>query len=145
MIAAVLDSNVLASGLVGFRNPASTPGGLLRAWRQGAFQLVASEPILAEVGRTLQDPSFRRRLSPRQISAAQKLLRGRAILTPLTAEVRGVATHPADDLILATAVSARADYLVTGDAQLQKLGSYEGVAIVSPRRFLEQLAREGER
>jgi predicted nucleic acid-binding protein len=58
------------------------------------------------------------------------------VAVEITVEVRGVATHPEDDLILATAISARADYLVTGDRQLQALGSYQGVQIVSPRQFL---------
>ena len=63
---------------------------------------------------------------------------------PITAHVAGAASHPEDDLVLATAVSAGAQYMVTGDAQLRKLGSYEGVTIVSPRRFLEILSQEGE-
>jgi hypothetical protein len=41
--------------------------------------------------------------------------------------------------VLAAAVSADADYLVTGDRQLQRLGTYEGVRIVSPRDFLALL------
>jgi uncharacterized protein len=47
-----------------------------------------------------------------------------------------VATHPEDDLVLAAAVSAEAGYLVTGDRQLQQLGRFRGVDIVSPRAFL---------
>ena len=54
----------------------------------------------------------------------------------------GVATHPEDDLVLATAVSAQADYLVTRDRQLLKLGSYQGVAIVSPTEFLDELQKD---
>lgn len=70
------------------------------------------------------------------------LLEQEAVLTPITRQVQGVATHPEDDLILAAAVSARADYLVTGDDQLQKLGGFEGVKIVSPREFLRLLDDE---
>ncbi len=44
-----------------------------------------------------------------------------------------------DDLILATAMSSQADYLVTGDKQLQDLGTYQGVTILSPRAFLDLL------
>jgi predicted nucleic acid-binding protein len=56
--------------------------------------------------------------------------------------VHEVTTHQEDDLILATAVSAKADYLVTGDSKLQQVGTYQGVAILSPRRFLEILMQE---
>lgn len=58
----------------------------------------------------------------------------------MAAVVAGVATHPEDDLVLATAISGSADYLVTGDRQLRQLGSFQGVVIVSPRTFLDLLA-----
>lgn len=47
--------------------------------------------------------------------------------------------HPEDDLVLAAAVSARADYRVTGDSKLQLRGRYQGVIILSPRAFLDLL------
>ncbi|MDE2868360.1 MAG: hypothetical protein OXN91_06935 [Chloroflexota bacterium] len=55
------------------------------------------------------------------------------------ADVRGVATTPADDLILATAVAGGAGHLVTGDRQLLNLGEYRGVRIVGPRAFVDWL------
>lgn len=41
--------------------------------------------------------------------------------------------------MLATALSGQAAYLVTGDAQLQRLEAYEGITILSPREFLDVL------
>ena len=70
------------------------------------------------------------------------LLCRRATVSKIAVSVHGIATHPEDDLILATAVSAKADYLVTGDTKLQRLGTYEAVAILNPRRFLETLKHE---
>ncbi|HEY8693173.1 MAG TPA: hypothetical protein VIR57_10575, partial [Chloroflexota bacterium] len=91
------------------------------------------------LARTLSRPYSRRRLSTEQVGAVLALLRSYASVTSITADVRGVATHPEDDRILATAVSGKADYLVTGDAQIQKLTSYEGVEIVSPASFIRVL------
>lgn len=142
MTAAVLDANVLASGFAGFLWPTSTPGRFINAWLDNRFDLFISERVHAEVERTFQDPYFRRHLTPEQISDAQALLRRRAMLTPLAVVVQGVASHPDDDSILATAVSARADYLVTGDKELQDLGSYRDVSIVSPRAFLGILEQQ---
>jgi predicted nucleic acid-binding protein len=48
-------------------------------------------------------------------------------------------THPEDDLILATAVSAQADYLVTGDNALLGLGAFQDVMTLSSRAFLDLL------
>ena len=64
MIVAVLDTNVLASGVAGIAREESTPGDLLRRWRAKAFTLVVSEPILTELVRTLTNPYFRSRLPP---------------------------------------------------------------------------------
>ena len=50
-----------------------------------------------------------------------------------------VCRDPDDDLVLATAVAARATTIVTGDDDLLVLKSYSGIAICTPRFFLEQL------
>ena len=54
----------------------------------------------------------------------------------------GIATHPEDDVVLATAVSAKARYLVTGDAKLQDLRTYQDVTIFSARAFLTLVTAE---
>ncbi len=138
MISAVFDTNVLASGFV---RPEPAPGQLLLLWRAGHYTLVTSEHILSELARTFQEPYFARHLTPEQRASNLEILRREALVVPITANVSGVATHPEDDHILATAVSARADYLVTGDTKLQRLGAYEGVTIVGPRQFLELLGQ----
>jgi predicted nucleic acid-binding protein len=47
---------------------------------------------------------------------------------------------PDDDVFLECAVEANADYLVSGDEQhVQAVGEYRGVAIVSPRQFLDEI------
>lgn len=61
---------------------------------------------------------------------------------PMTIDLSGVATHPEDDLVLATALSGSAEVLVTGDKQLIRLGRIEQVAIMSPREFLTMLTDE---
>ncbi len=140
MISAVLDTNVLASGVVGILRPTSTPGQIIRYWQGARFCLVLSEHIHTELAHTFDDPYFQRRLSDAERVNFLVALRQEAVTVPNTVTVQGVATHPEDDLILATAVSAQADYLVPGDSKLQALGSYQGVTIVSPRQFLEILA-----
>ncbi len=104
------------------------------------FELVISESILTELERTFQNPYFRGRLASTQVVANLALLRREAIIIPITTQVQGVATHPEDDLVLATAESAHADYLVTGDKKLQRLASYYQIIIFSPREFLDLLS-----
>lgn len=77
-----------------------------------------------------------------QIDRALTLLEQEADVTPITVQIMNIATHPEDDPVLAAAVSAAADYLVTGDNGLQAVGRYGGVVIRSPRAFLELLKSE---
>lgn len=144
MIVAVFDTNVLASGLAGEARPESTPGELLRRWRATQFIMVVSEPILAELVRTLTNPYFSRRFSQAEIENTLARVSADARLQPITVGVAGVATHPRDDVILATALSARAPYLVTGDRQLQQRGAYGGTRLLSPRQFLGVLERQAD-
>lgn len=138
MIAATLDTNTLVSGFVR-RNPASPVVQVVDAWRQNRYTLVVSEFILAEFERTLAQPYFRRWLSPSQRVEAVNLVRTQARIVEVTASVQKVATHTEDDLILATAVSAGVDYLVTGDKQLQKLREYAHFTILSSAEFCQVL------
>jgi putative PIN family toxin of toxin-antitoxin system len=48
---------------------------------------------------------------------------------------------PDDDAILAAAVAASADLVVTGDKDLLVLGSYAGIPILTPRQLLDLLDR----
>ncbi len=143
MIRAVLDTNVLVSGLAGLELDTSPPGIILARWLAGRgagpFELVVSPHILAELERTLTKPYYRTRRLLAQIEAAERFVNDVATAIEPGFVVSGIAPHPEDDLILATAVSAGANYLVTGDRRFQALGSYDGVAIVSPRAFLDVL------
>jgi putative PIN family toxin of toxin-antitoxin system len=144
VIRALLDTNVLASGIVEFADDKRVPARLLRLWREQRFILMVSPGILIELHKTLESPYFRRQLTSEQITAAQRLLHEEAESTPLSVRVSGVATHAEDDLVLAAAVSAQVDYLVTWDKQLQRLGAYQGVSILSPRAFLDMVEMYGE-
>ncbi len=138
MISAVLDTNVLASGAVSAYNP---PGQILDAWRLGKFELITSEHIINELYRTFQKPYFQNHVSSNNIAAFIELLQDEAIITPITSRVSRVATHPEDDLIIATAISAKTDYLVTGDGALLRrvANSYQGLKLISPSDFLSIL------
>ncbi|MDQ3693442.1 MAG: putative toxin-antitoxin system toxin component, PIN family [Chloroflexota bacterium] len=136
MIFAVFDTNVLASGTLGLTEPKSTPGELLRRWRARAFQLIVSDPILVELTATLASPYFIRRLTPAEIEDGLTRLRVEARRQPIITYVAGVAAHSEDDVIIATALSAGAPFLVTGDKALLKRDSYQGTRILTPRQFL---------
>lgn len=138
MIRAVLDTNVLASGLT---HSKSHSGLLVMAWRRRLFQVVTSEHILAELAETLRDRYFTKLLSGSQRRRAVARARRQALVTEISDTVSGIAPSEADDLVLATATSAEAAYLVTKDEPLQAVSPFRGVQIVSPEEFLDILKK----
>jgi uncharacterized protein len=142
VIVAVLDTNTIVSATLESRGISNH---IVQAARSAEFLWASSSPIVAEVVTTLQRRRIREKyhLTDADIERVRDLLQHETLAIPITTRVQGAATHPEDDLILATAVSAKADYLVTGDGQLQRLGTYRGAQIVSPRRFREILEQQG--
>ena len=51
-----------------------------------------------------------------------------------------IADDPDDNAVLACAKEGDAAYIVTGDAHLLRLGTYEGITILTPVQFLRALA-----
>jgi putative PIN family toxin of toxin-antitoxin system len=141
VIAAALDANTIVSGMLVTEG---NPRRVVDAAYAGAVRCISSSVIVAEVLTTLGRGRVLRRydIDPAEVERLREFLESRPVSVEITARVEGVATHPEDDLILATAVSGQADYLVTGDRQLLALGSYQGVTIVTPRDFLAILEAE---
>lgn len=135
---AVLDTNVYVSGTILSHG---APFEVLEAWRRQAFILIASEPILAEIERVLRYPCIRDRYTITEQDVARLLasLRTDALVVPGDLEVSAVSPDPDDDKILACALEAQADCIVTGDPHLLTLGRYRGVEILTPHEFLERL------
>ncbi|MDR3723572.1 MAG: putative toxin-antitoxin system toxin component, PIN family [Terracidiphilus sp.] len=128
----VLDTNVLVSGLA---YPASKPGLILQAWRQGNIGIVLSRYILDEMVRVL--PRLKRiRMTASEIrDLADSFLFLSEVVEP--AELSDPALRDRADLpVLGTLVAAEADYLITGDKDLLVLaGRYP---IVTPAEFWER-------
>lgn len=62
------------------------------------------------------------------------------IITPGELEVNEIENDPDDNIYLACAAEGAADYIVSGDSHLQDLITYQGIPIVTPRRFWEILS-----
>jgi len=141
MIRAVLDTNVLASAAIA--HPGTTLATILDSVVANRFDMAISEYILVELRRTLATPYYAARVRPAAASQYIQFLIGLGTTVPITMSVTGVATHPEDDPILATALSAHADYLVTGDQRLRnRVPTLSGIPLVSPAEFLGVLSQE---
>jgi putative PIN family toxin of toxin-antitoxin system len=133
---ALLDANVLLSAAI---RPSGPPGMIVAALlARDVFELVISPAIVAEVETALRLPKIRRYL--REPDEALSWLADLVALADLVSDTdraKGACRDPDDDAVLAAAMEGRAAVIVTGDADLLVLGEYQGVAIMTPREFLE--------
>jgi putative PIN family toxin of toxin-antitoxin system len=132
----VLDTSVLVSTLLASDG---VPAQILKVWRANFFALFTSPAILSELARISALPRIRKKylVTDEQVTRLLELLDEFATRVDGTADVTDAPLRdPKDFPILATAVDAEADVLVSSDQDLLVLGTYRRVAIVTPRQFL---------
>lgn len=131
---AVFDTNVFISALLS-RNPASPTKELLRRWRNKEFVLIVCELQMSELSNKLVDFDFDDDdIRELLVGIEKDSERVEVTSAPLPSLIPA---DPDDDAIIACAVAAKADYLVTYDPHFEVLGGeYEGVNIVKALPFL---------
>ena len=133
----VADTNTVVSGLLLY----GPPRQVLDAARTGMMTLSTSAPLLAELAEVLQRPKFAQRLAQANVTP-QILVFGYAALARLV--VPGpigsvVVADPDDDEVLACAVAAQAEVIVSGDRALLALESYEGIPIITAAQLMARI------
>lgn len=134
----VLDTNVVVAGLQ-WNGP---PRRLLEAVIAAEVELFSSAVLLDELAHTLGYPKFAARIERFGTSIAALVAQYTALVTLVaTGSVpRVVADDADDDHVIAAAVAARAELIVTGDRKhLPPIGSHQGIAIVTAREVVDRL------
>jgi len=137
----VLDTNIFVSGLL---SKTGLPAKILDAWRAGQYLLITSPPIVAEIRRVLETPRMRKKyfITSGDIEQLIILLEKDALIVPGRTDVRNaIPDDPSDEMFLACAMDAAADYIVSGDRHLLDISEYKGIPIIPVNEFEEKLAR----
>lgn len=129
----VLDTNIVISAYLW----GGKPGLIIRAIRKRQLEARTSDAILKELRRALLRPKLskvlgRVRRTPEEIIAEYQQL----CLQVEPVSITRTAADPDDDVVLGTAIAARADLLISGDHHLLNLGSNAGVQIVNAAEAL---------
>lgn len=134
---AVIDTNVLLSGLL-WRG---TPHLLLERVRAGTLTLVSSPALIAELAGIISRPKFRVPLLQSSTDPERMLteIRFLAEIVEPPSLPAPVSRDPDDDAVLALAVAAQPDLIISGDADLLALGTHAGIPIVTPAGTLARL------
>ena len=131
---AVVDVNVLISGALSAEGSSAE---ILRASRDGLFELVVCDLLLVELKRALGYPKLRKRIPPEKAAAFASWVCDHATLAEDPTSPPPIGSRdPDDDYLLALAISRRA-YLVTGDQDLLVLS--DDLPILTPAQFTTKL------
>ncbi len=129
----VLDTNVLVSGILTSFGP---PAAILRAVLTERVVVCFDERILSEYRDVLARGKF---AFDRQLVEELLAFLEAAGLPILAPPLDLTLPDPADQMFIEVAVFGNADFLVTGNLKHFPKTARQGIAVVSPREFVEVL------
>lgn len=131
----VLNTNVIISGLFW----KGIPGEVLEKCLK-EHTLCFTEETLSEIEVTLSYPKFIPHLQKLTFPIENFLTRlteKALIISKPVQKISVIEEHPPDNKFLACAISCQASFIVSGDEHLLKLKEFQGIPIVTPRKFLK--------
>jgi len=128
---AILDTNVFVSGIFWEGNFCSQ---LIEKWKIKKFGLVSSMEIIDELIKTLKD--FKIQMSDSMIENWRNLIIENSIIVKPTIKLDIVKDDPDDNKFLEAGVTGKANFIISQDRHLLKLGEYQGIKIISPKEAL---------
>jgi uncharacterized protein len=136
----VLDVNVWVSGFLW----GGVPGQVLKLSYSKKVISIVSADLLLELENTLRREKFQERLRLRGYTVEDLLTIAKTLSQVVVINIITVPEmrDPADLKILATAVAAQADVIVTGDQDLLVLGAFQGIEILTPTGFCSYVTHD---
>ncbi len=137
---AFFDANVFISYLL-YPTASTPPAVVVRAGLAGRYTMLVSETVVVEIRTKIAAKRWlASRISANDVEEFVALLAETAqILSELPEPFIAVGRDRNDDYLFAHALLGRADYLVSGDDGVLRIGQIEEVRIVSPAQFGEIL------
>jgi|LakMenEpi03Aug12_release.lakeMendotaPanAssembly.Ray.scaffolds.fasta_scaffold587036_1 putative PIN family toxin of toxin-antitoxin system len=136
---AVIDTNVLLSALLW----GGTPHALMEHVRNGTVTLISSPALLAELACVIDRPKFDEILLRTNTSRTQTLAEVRLLAEVIDPPplAQPVCRDKDDDAVLALALAAHADIVISGDDDLLCLNPFEGIPILMPAQALQKVLK----
>jgi putative PIN family toxin of toxin-antitoxin system len=130
----VIDTNVMVSAYLG-----GSLEAIIVAWRAGKFALIVSNQVVSEYLDVLSRPKFK--IAHDELDDFAALILSKAEFVLPEKSIHAVEADPSDNKFIEAAVAGQADYIVSGDKHLLDLKEFQGIAILTPRIFLDQLSK----
>jgi uncharacterized protein len=110
---------------------------LVTLWQAGTIVPVLTRETFAELRTVLSCPKFALTEAESDSLIQNEILPWFEVVE-IAGPVPAICRDP-DDIFLAVAAAATADWLVTGDADLLALGSHQRTRIITPQQFLNDI------
>jgi putative PIN family toxin of toxin-antitoxin system len=134
----VADTNIVVSGLLWRGNPRR----VLDAARDGIVELFTSPVLLDELSDVLSRKRFAGRLELAGVTVRELIVGYSTLATVIEAKSIEpvILRDPDDDAIIACALSAEAEFIVSGDDDLLDLEEHLGIRILTAADLLTELS-----
>ncbi|RJX17247.1 MAG: putative toxin-antitoxin system toxin component, PIN family [Ammonifex sp.] len=131
----VVDTNVLMGGLI---NPVKASGRVINLWQAGKVEVLISSALREEYLHTFARMRFGEAEAVKRRESALKRLLAGANTTLVEPEFRlqVIREDHSDNRLIECAVSGGADYIVSQDRHLLRVGQYDGIRILTAHHFL---------
>ena len=127
----VIDTNILISAL-GWN---SKPEECLNLVLNQEIDAFATQPMIDELSKVLEYDKFN--FSEEEKQKFLKIIVSEFHFTNPEKSIEA-SEDPDDNKFLECALSANADYIISGDSDLLKLKEYKNITITTPEKFLEE-------
>ena len=140
VLKAVIDTSVMVS-------VAFPKGELTRELRNmiadGAFMLVTSKEMMAELYRVLHYPRILKQFNAAKddIDEFIGMIMEHALFAKGRYSLHEIKEDPSDDLFLTCAMEAKADFIVSRDPHLRNLKQFHGIKIIDVKEFVERVRK----
>jgi putative PIN family toxin of toxin-antitoxin system len=116
---------------------------MLDAARNGQISLYTSAALLAELAEVLPRAKFAKRVAAARVSVERLVRRYARLARSITpAEINPIVfADTDDDAVIACALAAHVDLIVSGDKRLRNVKNYQGIPIVTAAEALTRLAQ----
>lgn len=137
---AVVDTNLFISGIFA---KDSLSARLMDLWITQKFELATSVEILREVSRVLQYPRIQEHFKPKDETIRRffRLVFRKAVVTKGLYQTDRITEDPTDNMFLACALEAEADFIVSRDPHLRNLKQYHGIQILDVKKFVQRVRK----
>jgi putative PIN family toxin of toxin-antitoxin system len=138
MVRVVVDTNVLVSAFLNKGKSRKLVSKLLEE-----HTVVLSAPMLAELADVLSRKKFG--VKTEAVNGFVSVLVRRTTVVSVKSSLKVVPEDPDDDVVVNTAVSGKAEYIVSGDGHLLKVGTYKNIRIITVNECSQIIAKHNKK